>query len=1245
MTPTALPALLDVMSTGDSERPPAGPAAVPPCDGKRATRGGIHGRERAQGYGQRVVEPAPRSGTRPHVVAVVVSSVPPTDRRDAVLAALAAQEGVSLSVVVVDTAGEEGLALRVHRHLPAARVERLCGVRGRGAAVNRVVAGLAPEERRGYMLVCHDDAAPEPGAVRALLHAALEWDADVVGPKLVAWDDPRRLVDVGRAVDRLGITLPYVESGEIDQGQHDGLREVFTVPGACTLVRVGRFSALGGFDEAIDGVGDDLSLCWRARVAGARVLVTTAALVRCAEAGDDPSAARHRERLVARHRLRVLLTCYGVLGVMRVVPAAAGMAMLEALGALATGRLRRAGAVVAAWPWNALRPLSLLRVRRTVRRTRRVRDREIRRLHVRGVIGPRLRLRRLQRRAGPVAVTVAETPRAGPAPGGTGEWSPTTTLVALGLAAVVLFGSRHLLTQGVPAVGEMVPFGGSPRDLIAGWASGWRDAGVGSAGAPPTAVAALGAFAGLFGGATGLARTVATVGLLPLGVLGAYRLLSPSGSRTAQLSAAVGYAAVPLPYNALAAGRWSSLAAYAAAPWLLGRLARASAVAPFGPPAGAAGWRGVTAHPVRRHVVATGAVTGLTAVLVPQAPALALGTGVALVVGSLLAWQLRGIGRIVVATVGGAVLGALLHLPVALDVAGSRAATEAWLGGERPPSDLGALEVLRFQVGEVGDAPLGYALAGAAVLPLLIARDWRLGWAIRGWVVAAAGWGLVWAQGEGRVPGPSPHPDVVLAPAAAGLVLALALGITAIAADVRGRSWRLGFRRIVTACGLVALAAATLPVASTAIDGWWGMPRGDFADVLAPVDESTAAVPSRVLWLGHPDVLPGGRGWPLLDGIDYATSTSGTRRLTDLWPGAETPAARRISTALDLAASRETSRLGRLLAPAGVQFVVVPQRAAPTPFRAIERAVPEPLIGALAEQLDLERVEGDAAVVVYRNTAFAPVRAVVPDPAVLDATSPAEMQRVDLSGAEAVLTGDRGPTEHDGALPGAATVVHAVGDGDRWVLEIGGRRVESRDAFGWATAYETGAGGVATLRYEPPRARWALVGAQVALWLLVGVVTLRMRFAARPTSPPIRVTSAAAHAGDVAPGGPDDGSGRGGGRDDDPGPGDGGPGGPGAGGDDGGDDGGGADGDRTDGDRTDGDRTDREPVVVGDAAPAGIGAPVDAGPTAAVGAPVDAGGAGESGAPVDAGAASDADASGATGAAVGSEDLSLRSGS
>ena len=81
------------------------------------------------------------------------------------------------------------------------------------------------------------------------------------------------LQHVGLGVDRFGEIDPLVEPGEVDQEQHDAVRDVFALPSACMLVRADLFRALGGFDPAIDFYGDDVDLCWRAHLGGARVVV------------------------------------------------------------------------------------------------------------------------------------------------------------------------------------------------------------------------------------------------------------------------------------------------------------------------------------------------------------------------------------------------------------------------------------------------------------------------------------------------------------------------------------------------------------------------------------------------------------------------------------------------------------------------------------------------------------------------------------------------------------------------------------------------------------------------------------------------------------------------------------------------------------------------------------------------------------------------------------------------------------
>jgi GT2 family glycosyltransferase len=1072
------------------------------------------------------------------------------ERFDELLRALARQDYPRLFVLVVDAAGGDDPTERVRARLPTARVIRVPPNVGFAGAANLVLhPGLPRARRAAYFLFCRDDVAPDPDAVTGLVDAAEEWQAGVVGPKFVARDDPRRLLAVGLAVDRVGTTLPLVERRELDQGQHDRRREVFAVTAGFTLVRARRFRELGGFDPAIDGLSrrdgrdgpdDDLILCWRARAAGARVLVAPDARVRPDEvpaAAAGPGAAGRQ----ARHRLRALLGCSSRLGLIRVLPKALALSLAQAAWGLATLRPVRARAALGAWVWNLVRPLSLWRARRSLNRVRRVPDREIRRWHVRGYIGPRLRLRRMAG-GGPAsdgeAAPGTPTDRSpGPELAGAdgdpgGAWTPAAALIVTALVAVLLFGSRHLVTRFVPAVGDVVAFPGGAGDLVREWSRGYRDVGLGAEVSAPGLVGFVGGLGTVLGDHLGLARTLLTVGLLPVGVVGAYRLLLPTGSTAAPLAAAVAYAAVPLPYDGLATGRWSVVAAYAAAPWLLGRLARASAVAPF-PHSGcsyavydrtaapSSRSEASSERPLWQNTVAAGLVTGVAGLLVPQAPALALLVGAALVIGGVLAFQGRGIGRLVTASLGAALVAALLHLPALIDVVRSRTAAEAWLGLDRPAGALDALDLLRFDTGPLGIAPLGYCLAGAAALPLLVGRSWRLGWAVRAWAVAVACWAAVWAQQEGHLAMRLPDAGVILAPGAAGLALAIALGVAAVELDVRGRSWRFGFRRTVSALGVLALAASTGPLVMGSLDGWWHMPRGDFAGVLGSVDEAVAAAPSRVLWVGDPAVLPGGAGWLLAEGLSYVAVDAATPGVGDLWPATGEGASDRLGEALESAAGGRTSRLGQMLAPMGVHYLAVPRSPAPAsagpadagdddgPRRLAAPGAVDRLVDALDGQLDLQQIAVDDAVALYRNVAFAPVLATGIDEAARAETSVEEMQWVDLSGASPVLVEADGDG-YRGPVPSGETVVQASSASSHWVLEVEGRRAARSDAYGWATTFTTAGGdggdgrdddggGQATLSYRTPLTHHLLLGAQGALWLAALAVAIRMRFGSERT--------------------------------------------------------------------------------------------------------------------------------------------------
>ena len=233
-------------------------------------------------------DPAAPAEVAPPVVAVVVTRNPGPFLE----ASLARPRGTGLPGAV-GARGRCGLGARPrraasHAALPSAFVRRLGGDPGFGGAANEAIEAV---QGATFFLVCHDDVVMDPTAVRVMVEEAFRSNAAIVGPKLVAVDDPSVILEVGRAIDRLGGSHTGIEKGEVDQEQHDAVRDVFYVSSAAMLMRADLFDELGGFDPETFPGAEDLDLCWRARLAGARVMVAPDARATHAEASAQRDAS------------------------------------------------------------------------------------------------------------------------------------------------------------------------------------------------------------------------------------------------------------------------------------------------------------------------------------------------------------------------------------------------------------------------------------------------------------------------------------------------------------------------------------------------------------------------------------------------------------------------------------------------------------------------------------------------------------------------------------------------------------------------------------------------------------------------------------------------------------------------------------------------------------------------------------------------------------------------------------------
>lgn len=1021
----------------------------------------------------------------PPVVAVMVVS-DPGDWFDEVLDGLAEQDYANLKSLFL-VVGEPGeIPDRVRQRVPNAFVRAVGKATGYGAVANEVLHLVQGDN--GFFCFLHDDVALDPDAIRLLVEELYRSNAGIVGPKLVSWDDPGVLQHVGLGVDRFGEIDSLVEEGEVDQEQHDAVRDVFALPSACLLVRADLFRAISGFDPVIDFYGDDVDLCWRAHLGGARVVVVPPARARHREALSERRPDLRRVLLQARHRMRTVATLAGVRRLPLLSVQLFFATLVELVVGVFSGKPRQAWASMRAMFGLVPRLPSIIVRRREVRGLRSVPDGEIAGLQLRGSarLAAYLRSRDMRPTRGESSIERRWRQTAGSAP----------MFAWVCVLAVALFGSRKLL-GGIPGYGEFLRLPASPRAMLSDYRLGWWGHGLGSTTPVPTGVALTAVVSTITLFHMGLLHTVGVLGLLLVGYLGIWRLAGLFPTARARIAALVVYAAVPLPSQLLSIGRWGALMCYAAAPWVVHLLRRSAGIESFdaGDVHRADGYIAVAPRARLRMVCQLALLTAIVFAFVPSFALLVVAMGVVLALSTLVAggsWR----SSLVLVIVSGlaAALAFVVNLPWASSlfghggwdlIAGNPSPVAAGSAADAVGSrGIGVGRLARFGLGNGEFGVLAVALYLPVLVGPLVARSWRLTWSIRAaGLVIAFGWLAVLDDRGLKVR--LPEPGILLAPVAVGLALAAACIAAAFQDDVLGGSF--GWRQPLGLLSAAAIAVGVLPGIAAVSSGRWHAPNLTLTSLLGQFPENSSEGDYRILWIGDPRVMPV-PAWTLEPGIGYAITDDGPLTQYEAWPGRPSKTEAAVGDIVRQLATESTLRGGRLLAPYAIRYIVVP--VADGAISSVDKPLPTPagLTDALDDQLDFAApLTRPLNFVVYENTAWVPTRAQF-SAADADATRQAgvdSLARLELHGLAvpvAVGSADNG-TARFAAAPGAITV--ATGVDSRWVLKIDDETIAPRPAFGVTTGYDVTSAGQATLAYTTDTSRSLMLIGQLVLWLML----------------------------------------------------------------------------------------------------------------------------------------------------------------
>ncbi len=1001
----------------------------------------------------------------PSVLALIVVSPGNAPGLRECLLSLADQSYPRVGVLAVDDDADGASREMLLRSLGSRRVvrneRRLGVVRSVRAALERPVATTAD-----FILLVDPRAALDRGAVGRLVEAAVGIgveDVGVVGGKIVDKDHPRSLIDIGRSADRFGHPASPLQPGEIDQGQFDRVLEVLCVSSAAMLIAREAVERTGTWDERLDPGQVDLDLCWRVRVAGYRVLMTPLARVRLDRAADEEGSQGQASGRGVRFEedraaITAMLKNYGLLSLLWLVPAALLLGAVRVVYLALARRFDEALNVVAAWGWNIAHLPGTVARRRRVQKSRRVRDRALRRfMESAGFRSPRWfataeRILEEQR-----AIDEADEgePIQRRLRDRTASLVGTHPVIVASFLAIVVgaIAVRELVGLELLAGGALPAFPDRAGDLFAELASAVRATPLGGSLAPSPAVGALGALSVAAFGDPLLAQKAILLAGPPLAAIVMYRAMVRLSVRPGPaVLAAAAYGLGALTLWSFSDGRLGLSIALAVLPAAAERIE--TAFARGEPPGG------------RPRFVAGSAVT--FAVGVASFPGIALALAVLVAIRALAGpTRLRGLALTALAVVGAAVL---LFPFVPTLFAGRGLALSSLVGTAEPD------RLARLALGTgPGTWPIAAFLPIGAVVGLGLVRGTLRGPAARAAAAAAAGLVLSWLAAASYLPTPFSNPPAYGALAAVSMAGLIAFGLDSFTGALRLESF--GLRQVAGGVLVTVIAGGLLLQSLAAMAGTWGVGRPEerIPPSWAVVSGATEGS-FRVLWLtgDRGDGLPPPAGDPqrrLEAGnatIRYALTDREGASVLDMGRPFAGPGPDQLERSLEEILGGTSRHGGALLAPFGILFVV-----------AESGAVPDTARQAFDAQIDVNLVPASGST-IYRNAVT------IPPAAILD-TGAAERRVLDAGDPSTISTWRpvpavplrRVPGGWDGPAADGTVFLSTEFDG-AW--ELRGNRGGPEVAFGWATRFPA-EGGRLRIRHTgkvPARTQVALLA---LLWL------------------------------------------------------------------------------------------------------------------------------------------------------------------
>ena len=242
------------------------------------------------------------------------------------LSSLETQTYANFKTIVYDNASSDHTAYFIKQFFPEVillRNERNLGF----AKANNLAIKFALDKGADYILLLNNDTITDSGLIEQLVQTL---DSDntlgIAGPIVFDMNNKSVIQEFGMSCDRFGCPMP---SNNQIVADHKKISEVFYVSGCALMMKKEVLVKIGLFDDKYFMFAEDLDLCWRAQLAGYRVVVDKEAKIYHASGGSilggvfkSGTYKTNTKRIFLRERntLRTVIKNYSRASLVRMIP-------------------------------------------------------------------------------------------------------------------------------------------------------------------------------------------------------------------------------------------------------------------------------------------------------------------------------------------------------------------------------------------------------------------------------------------------------------------------------------------------------------------------------------------------------------------------------------------------------------------------------------------------------------------------------------------------------------------------------------------------------------------------------------------------------------------------------------------------------------------------------------------------------------------------------------------------------------